>query len=464
MLGAQHNLGTALSRRGQLDWAITVLRGAIAGSPDQENSDGFTNLLFALYHHPDYDSKNLLQETQNWARRQRAFPRRQSAHRETRPDRRLRVGYLSPFFSLCADAHFILPLFTHHDRGQFEVFGYSAVSNRDQFTERMKSSCDHWSDIHRLGAEEAIELIRNHEIDILVNISAPADRCQMILASRSAPIQINWLAFASATTGLATVDYRISDPFVDPLKIGEPDCYSEETIHLPETAWCYDPLIDLLSEPLPVNPPPSLDCGSVTFGSLNRFSKINPAVIATWAEILRSVPGARLRMMAVAGTARQAVVGEFQRLGIERSRIAFIDRLSREEYLRQYHGIDIMLDTFPYSGHTTVFDSLWMGVPTVTCLGRTSVGRVAAGALQNLNLSDLIGPSPREYAQIAVRLASDPRRLQELRSTLRERMQASPLMDAPRFARHIEAAYRQIWRRRRENPTGSGSGSRLQTD
>jgi protein O-GlcNAc transferase len=265
----------------------------------------------------------------------------------------------------------------------------------------------------------------------------------MIVASRIALIQITWLTFASCTTGLETVDYRISDPYLDP---PEPT-FAEKTLYLPETAWCYDPLLD---SP-PVKPLPALTNGFITFGSLNRFSKINPIVVSAWSEILRSVPISRLHILAIPGNHRQWLLVQFQNLGIDPRRIEFIDRRSRLEYMQQYDRIDITLDPFPFSGHTTALDSLWMGVPVVTLSGRTSVGRAACSALHNLGLPELIAQTPQEYVSIAVRLSQDAAGLSKLRADLRPRMQKSALTDGSRFANEMQKLYRQICTERRIN-------------
>jgi len=452
---AHNNLGLVLAEQGRLDESIAACRSAIQLKPD--NSDNYVNLLYALYHHPDYDSRRILEETRQWmrkalpplARRQGAGAATSCPARDRTEDRRLKIGYLSPFFGTCADAHYIFPLLAHHDRKRFEVFCYTRATRDDELTDRMRPHCDHWLDIRRLGIAESAELIRGHGIDILVNMSRPADECLRIMANRLAPIQITWLTFASCTTGLETMDYRISDPYLDPAGTDEL-CYAEKTLRLPETAWCYDPLL----ESPPVNPLPALTggCGgkafrSITFGSLNRLSKINPSVVAAWAEILRAVPDSRLHILAGLGSHRQRLLDQFRELLVDPRRIEFIGKQSRIEYLKQYNRIDITLDTFPFSGHTTALDSLWMGVPVVTLSGRTCVGRVACSALHNLGLSELIGQTTKEYVSLAVRLSGDVANLAELRAGLRQRMQKSALTDAARFALQMEEAYHQVWRR-----------------
>ena len=451
---AYNNLGLVLAEQGRLDEAIAASRSAIQLKPD--NSDNYTNLLYALYHHPDYDPRRILEETRQWMRKalppqRKALPphaRQQGASAASysppphgTPQRRLKIGYLSPFFGVCADAHYIFPLLAHHDRKRFEIFCYTRATRDDELTDRMRTHCDHWLDIRRLDIAESAGLIRDHGLDVLVNVSRPADECLRLMADRLAPIQITWLTFASCTTGLETMDYRISDPYLDPVGMDEL-CYAEKTLRLPETAWCYDPLFD---SP-PVTPLPASANGFITFGSLNRLSKINPSVVSAWAEILRAVPDSRVHILAGLGSHRQRLLDQFRQLGVDSRRIEFIDKQSRFEYLKQYGRIDITLDTFPFSGHTTAFDSLWMGVPVVTLSGRTCVGRVACSALQNLGLPELIGRTTKEYVSLAVRLSKDVAMLAELRAGLRQRMQKSALTDAARFCLQMEQLYRQVWR------------------
>ena len=434
---AYNNLANVLAEQGRIDQAIAASRSAIRLKPD--NPDYYVNLLYALYHHPEYDSRRILEETRQWSRRQGGggathFPARD------RTRRRLKIGYLSPFFGMCADAHYILPLLAHHDRKQFEIFSYTRTIRDDELTARLRPHCQHWHDLRRLRVAESAELIRGHGIDILVNISRPADVCQRIMANRLAPIQITWLTFASCTTGLETMDWRISDPYLDPA--GSDECYAEKTLRLPRTAWCYDPLVD---SP-PVNPLPALAGGGLTFGSLNRLSKINPSVVAAWAQILRAVPNSRMLILAIPGSHRQRLLDQFHQGSVDAGRIEFIDRQSRIDYLKQYGRIDVTLDPFPFSGHTTTLDSLWMGVPVVTLSGGTCVGRASASALHNLGMAEWIAQTPSQYVSLAVQFSKDVEKLAQVRAGLRQRMRQSALTDASRFALHMEEAYRQVWR------------------
>jgi len=433
---AHNNLGLVLAEQGELDAAIEECRLALRIDPG--NPHGYVNLLYALYHHPDCGCEQLLAETRQWSRRI-GRTAEFSPPEGGEPARRLRVGYLSSLLNKSADAHFIVPLLANHERGTFEVFCFTCTPREDEITQRIHSLCEHWVDLRGLPPAQAAQVIRERKIDLLISIGPPADTCATIAATRCAPVQMTWLTFSSCTSGLDSMDYRISDPYLDPPGKKE-TFFSEKTVQLPRTAWCYDPLI----ESPPVAPLPAIASGFVTFGSLNRLSKINSRTILAWAEILLATPTSRLLILAPPGSHRQRVIDEFETLKIKADRIEFVDRRPRTEYLQQYQRIDISLDTFPFSGHTTALDSLWMGVPVVTLAGRTTVGRAACSALQNLQMPQLITQSQKEYVEIAVRLAGDIAALQEMRSGLRGRMRESPLMDTAGFARDMQQVYRRV--------------------
>jgi predicted O-linked N-acetylglucosamine transferase (SPINDLY family) len=218
--------------------------------------------------------------------------------------------------------------------------------------------------------------------------------------------------------------------------------YSEQTIRLPETYWCYG-----VAGPAPdPSPPPAATMGHVTFGCLNNFAKVSPPALDLWAQILQEVPRSRLIVHSHPGAHLDGVRKRFAGKGISPDRLEFPSQQPWPEYMRTYGRIDIAVDPFPWGGGITTCEALWMGVPVVSLAGRTAVGRGGASILANVGVPELVARTPQQYVQIAAALAGDLPRLGELRRTLRGRMQASPLMDAPRFARNIEAAYRQMWR------------------
>ena len=292
-----------------------------------------------------------------------------------------------------------------------------------------------------LSDDQAAEQIRTDRIDVLVDLTLHlADNRLLVFARKPAPVQVTFAGYPGST-GLHAIDYRLSDPYLDPSDIDE-SVYSERTIRLPDSFWCYDPLD---SREVPVNPLPALETGVVTFGCLNNFCKINAGILATWAQVLQQVKNSRLVLLADQGSHRQRTVEFLGRQGVSSDRVEFVCFRPRPQYMELYHRIDLGLDSFPYNGHTTSLDSLWMGVPVITLVGETPVSRAGWSQLSNLNLRELAATTATKFVQIAVDLASDWPRLSDLRRTLRSRMTQSPLMDAPKFARGIESAYRHMW-------------------
>jgi len=439
---AHSNLGKTLKDQGKLDEALACYRRAVDLRPGF--AEAHSNLLFLLHFVPTYNAAAIGEECRLWNERY-AEPLakliRPHANDST-SERHLRVGYVSPDFREHCQAFFTVPLLSSHDHQQIEIVCYSDVARPDGITERLRSYIDGWRDISGLGDDQVAELIREDQIDILVDLTMhmPAGR-PLLFARKPAPVQVCWLAYPG-TTGLSAIDYRLTDPYLDPPGLFD-RFYAEESLRLPDTFWCYDPLT---SEP-EVSRLPALKNGYVTFGNLNSFCKINAGVLELWAQVMKEVERSRLVLLAPEGSCRQWVREVLGQEGIGEERIELVGWQPRRQYLETYQRIDIMLDTLPYNGHTTSLDALWMGVPVVTIVGQTVVGRAGVSQLNNLGLPELIADGPDEFVRIAAELAGDLERLSQLRATLRQRMQKSPLMDRPRFARNIEAAYRSMWQR-----------------
>ena len=293
-----------------------------------------------------------------------------------------------------------------------------------------------------LSDEELAAAVHQDRIDMLVDLTMHmAHNRMLVFARKPAPVQVTYLAYCG-TTGLDTIDYRLTDPYLDPPGADE-QFYSEQSIRLPETYWCYRPAVD---SP-PVGPLPALAAGRLTFGCLNNFCKVTEPTLAAWCRLLRVLPDSRLLLHAARGSHRDRVRAILAEQGVSSDRLVFVDGVPILEYLRLYEQIDVALDPFPYGGGSTTCDALWMGVPVVSLAGKTAVGRSGLSILSNIGLPELIASDVDQYVRIAAELAADLPRLAALRATLRERMQKSPLMDAPRFARNVEAAYREMWRR-----------------
>lgn len=439
---AHNNLGNALKEQGRLDEAIASLRRATEFPSEVVNA--YSNLLYTLVFCPGYDAGAILEEHRRW-NRQLAEPlaRLIQPHSNDRsPDRRLRIGYVSPDFRNHAESFFTAPLLAAHDHQDFEIYCYSDVVQPDQITTRLRSYADVWRDITGLDNDRVAELVRQDRIDILVDLTMHMARNRLLVFARKpAPVQACWLAY-QGTTGLSTMDYRITDPHIDPPGLAD-HCYAEESIRLPDAFWCYDPLDGGPG----VGSLPAHESGHITFGCLNNFCKVNASVLKLWAQVLGAVERSRLLILAGEGSHRRHTVDVLESEGVPRDRVSFVGRLPRPKYLELYHGINIGLDTFPYAGQTTSLDAFWMGVPIVTIVGETAASRAGRSLLVNLGLPELIAETPEQFVSIAVGLARDLPRLSDLRATLRDRLRSSPLMDAPRFARNMEATYREMWRR-----------------
>jgi predicted O-linked N-acetylglucosamine transferase (SPINDLY family) len=322
-----------------------------------------------------------------------------------------------------------------------EIFCYSNVIRADALTEQFRRYADAWRGIEGLSDLQTVDLIRQDRIDILVDLTLHTGKNRLaVFACKPSPVQVTFAGYPGST-GLNTIDYRLTDPYLDPPGLND-QFYSESSIRLPDTFWCYEPLVTQLE----INPLPAQTDAHVTFGCLNSFCKVNEQVLRLWAQVVKTVDRSRLMILCPEGSHRQPLLDLLQGEGISPDRIELVVRCPRRQYLELYHRFDVGLDTFPYNGHTTSLDSFWMGVPVVTLVGQTVVGRAGLSQLTNLGLPELIAQTPEQYVQIATKLAGDLPRLAELRRTLRARMEASPLMDAPRFARSVEAAYRRMWR------------------
>jgi predicted O-linked N-acetylglucosamine transferase (SPINDLY family) len=439
---AHSNLGDTLKDQGKLDEAIACYRRALELNP--ELIDAHSNLLYALNFCAGCDARAIYEDHRRWNQRfaEPLAELIQPHSNERSADRRLRIGYVSPDFREHSVGRFLLPLLESHGHERFEIYCYASVRIPDATTDRCRAHADVWRNVLGFSDDQLASVICHDRIDILVDLTMHlANNRLLVFARKPAPVQVTYLAYAG-TTGLSTMDYRLTDPYLDPPGQYEP-VYCEGSIRLPETYWCYRPVV-----PTPaVNALPALQTGHITFGCLNNFCKVTEPTLTAWGELLRAIPDSTLLLHALSGAHRVGVRDIFSQHGISPERLVFADWAPMAEYLQLYHRIDVALDPFPYCGGTTTCDAIWMGVPVVSLAGQTAVGRGGLSILSNLGLADFVAYDSEQYVRIALDLANDLARLSRLRATLRDRMQDSPLMDARRFARNVEAAYRAMWQR-----------------
>jgi protein O-GlcNAc transferase len=442
---ARSNLGNALKDVGRLDEALAEHRRAVESAP--ASPEIRSNMILSLYYPAEADARAILDESRRWDQ-VHGEPLR--AHirplgNDPSPERPLRIGFVSADLRLHSVAFFLLPLLEAHDRENFNVTCYATNARVDGVTERLRACSDSWRVLVGLSDDAAAQRIRDDRIDILVDLSGhTAGNRLPVFARKPAPVQVTYLGIAG-TTGLSSIDYRLTDDYVDPR--GDESYCTEESVRLPDTAWCFAPV----SGSPDVASPPALDNGYVTFGSFNNIAKVTPQVLHLWARILQQVDASRLLLKSVVfrdPESSDRFLQVFADHGIEPDRIVLLpDEPDPMRHLQQHAALDVALDTFPFEGMTTTFLALWMGVPVVSLAGKNHMTRVGLSILSNAGLPGLAARNFDDYVRAAAGLAADLPALCALRATLRQQLQKSVLMDAGRFARNVETAYRAMWRR-----------------
>jgi len=434
-------LGNVYKDLGYMDLALDCYAKALGRRP----SDGDqSNFLYTLLYDPGHDHAEVAEEHKNWGRTYAdpLRPKDISFEYDPDPQRRLRIGYVSGHFWDHAAALFSLPMILAHDREKFELFFYNNSDSKDWATDAFRSAASQWHNITTVTDDEVARLIRNDRIDILIDLCGHIGGNRLLVfAKQPAPIQVTYLGYQHST-GMDVMDYRLTDSIADPP--GQTDSlYVEKLVRLNPSFFVYRPS----DYAPPVAPPPAESNGYVTFGCLNNPGKSGLAVIKLWAELLKAIPDSRMLLL---GPSRQdadpRVTRLFEAQGIESSRILFAGKCSRTDYLHVYDRIDIALDPFPFSGHTTTCDALWQGVPVVTLAGQTYAGRMTASTLTQAKFPQWIAQTPEEYLRIARGLACDIPSLASLRRNMRDHLASAPILDAKGFTRSLEAAYRKMWR------------------
>ena len=367
---AHVNLGNALRDLGKLYEAVANYRKALAIKPDY--AEAHSNLLFALNYGTEVTEVDFIEESRDWNRRHASVLAETLDHANDRsPDRRLRIGYVSPDMCRHSVSYFFEPLLAAHDPAAVEAFCYAEVAAPDATTWRLETLADHWRRTVGMNDAALAENIRADGIDILVDLAGhTAGNRLLVFARRPAPVQVSWLGYPN-TTGLKAMDYRLVDAVTDP-----EDEASETLVRLANGFLCY--------RPPDVAPPvaPSRPAGPPIFGSFNNITKVTASCIELWSRILTEVPEARLllksRQLADAAT-RELCRDRFAAQNVAPERLELLGPLaSLESHLGLYADVDVGLDPFPYNGTTTTCEALWMGVPVVTLRGGHHRGRVGA--------------------------------------------------------------------------------------
>jgi predicted O-linked N-acetylglucosamine transferase (SPINDLY family) len=435
---AYNNLGNMLCEQHQFAEAITHYHKAMEIKPDYLLA---SNMLFCANYHPDLSSEELYAYYCEYeAHFAKALYGEWRPHANDRdPQRRLKVGYVSPAFRNHSSRHFMQPLLAHHDHSQVEVYAYAQLIGVDEVTASYQGDANHWIPTNEMSDAALTERIRADGIDILVDVAGhTGDNRLLVFARKPAPVSLHWLDFGY-TTGLTAIDYYLTDaPTVPP---GAEAYFSEQPWRLPTPAYAYRPREGMGEE----GPLPASSKGHITFGTLTRAVRLNYKLVRAWSALLNAVPDAHLIINSsnFKSPAMQDQLAErFMAYGIARERLEIGYSSPPWDVLR---NIDIGLDCFPHNSGTTLFETLYMGIPFVTLANRPSVGCLGASILHGAGHPEWIAETEDEYIAKAVALAQDIPALVALRSQLRIQMQQSPLMDEVGFTRAVEQAYRQMW-------------------
>jgi predicted O-linked N-acetylglucosamine transferase (SPINDLY family) len=411
-----------------------------------EASFPWSGLLFSLHYAPEVTAAELAALHRRFGERFETPLRGhwQSHDNAPDPERPLRVGFVSGDFRRHPVGYFMVEVMEALDRAHYLPYLYANQGHEDDYTARFKACARVWREVKGMDDDALAAQIRADGIDILIDLSGhTAGERLMVFARKPAPVQVSYLGYPD-TTGLAAMDYLLGDRWM--LPVAEAHLRSEHGWWLPDTALCFMPP-DL---PVSVGPLPAVTNGHVTFGCLNKADKVNAQVLECWARILGAVPGSRLLLQSKHYGDPQFATqcrARLAALGIDASRVELVGRLSWREHMETYNRVDIALDPFPYNGTTTSVEGLWMGVPLLSLKGDRLVAHMGESILANAGLMEWIAADEDDYVARAVAFAADLQGLSALRAGLRERLLSSPLCDAPRFARHFEAALRGMWRR-----------------
>lgn len=438
--GASSALAIVRMEQGELDEGLKLMNSALAVEKDWQVH---SNLCLLVNYHPTMSGEEVLEVHRAWDRDYAKLSKDFKPHENDRsPDRKLRIGYVSPDFKSHAVSHFIEPILTSHDKESFQVFCYAHVAKPDPITHLLQTKSDGWRDIYGKSDDLVEKMIRDDRIDILVDLAGHTAHNRLTLFGRKpAPVQVSMIGYP-CTTGLSAMDYKIADPHCDPP--GAERFYSEKLHRLEGTFWCFRPLDDRE----PIGELPAKRSGRVTFGSVNNFAKVTPIVLDLWARIVAAVPNSRIHLQhsALASRVTRArVIGAFARHGVGEDRITMTGWASFADYVELLRSFDIALDPFPFNGGTTTCHLLFYGVPIVTLAGERQVSRMGVTMLRAVGLSELIADSIDDYHNKAVALAHDIPRLSNIRATVRSAMVNSPLCDAGRYTRQLEDGFRKMW-------------------
>ncbi|KPA15717.1 TPR repeat-containing protein [Candidatus Magnetomorum sp. HK-1] len=440
--GAHTNLSQAYRLIGRMPDAVNHIQKVIDVEPDSRVAN--SNLLLYLNYCPELSPKELFEYHKKWGQKFPPLPKKHLLYSNyPDPDRPLRIGFISPDFRGHSVGYFIEPALIHYRLKQLEVFCYAHVPMPDKTTQSIKKRVHTFRQIHKMDDSVLAHQIRSDGIDILVDLAGHTANSRVhVMALQPAPIQITYLGYPT-TTGLKQIDYRLTDIIVDPE--GESDeFHTEKLIRLTPHFFCFPPLGNLI----PVSPLPALEKKHICFGGFHNTSKISDKVILLWSNVLKQVPDSNMMLQAAAYDDPDIVryfQSCFENHGISKNRVKCVGTLPFDHYLRLHHHIDIMLDTFPWTGHTTSCHALWMGIPILTLKGNKHSSRIGQCLMNALDMPEWIADDHDSFVEKAHRFSQDFNKLNKIRAYLRNQILKAKISNKQTYAQSLENTFRNIW-------------------
>lgn len=441
--GIRTMLGSALIANNRVDEGLEVIRKAVEKTP--QDAQMFSNYLFNMHYKQNYDCEEIFNEHKKWAKcHADNVPQISNHTNDPNPERKLRIGYISPDFEVHPVGFLIRPIMEFHNRDNVEVFAYGNVPLDDAITRQIRNASDHYLGIYGYSKQKIVDTIINDKIDILIDLAGhTGENCLEVLACKPAPVQAAYLGYFD-TTGMDQVDYFLTDSHMSTPESQK--YHTEELMCFPQSCFCYN--LPETSLRFDIVECPALKNGYVTFGMYSNSAKINTATLRLWANIMSNLPTSRLEMIIDDGdneAIKNIYLGQFEAEGVSPERINLRSKSNYGDYLKAYNNVDIIFDTYPYCGGATTCDAFWMGVPVISLVGEHHFSRVGLSLLSAVGLDYFACKDEDEYVAKATVLASKPDALNKIRVQLRQRMMASDICNPQKQAKNMEDAYRKMW-------------------
>ena len=436
------DMGGILIKLNQRRRGLELMRKSARQLPD--NAAVFSNYLCQCHYAEELDCDQLYSEHRDWAKINADADYIKDHKNDPDPDRKLRIGYISPDYRVHPVGILMNPVFVEHDRDQFDVFAYSNIQQWEAFTDEIKRNVDTYRIVTGVSSRKVVDMIKADKIDILIDLAGHTSNNRLdVMAYKPAPVQVSYLGYFD-TTGMEQIDYFLTDCLMSPPESRK--YYTEELFYLPGTCLSFNNLMkwpDVADSPFRKN-------GYMTFGMYSNPVKINGKIARLWGQILEKTTNSRLKILLRGGKSRDVISIYLKLLkdsGVEIDRVDILGEKTLGEYMSAYNDVDIMLDTYPYNGGMTTCDAFWMGVPVVSLVGEHHFSRVGLSLLSAVGLEYFAAKTGAEYVAKACGLAGMPDALNKIRGSLRQRVSCSVLGNVQVQTRNIENAYRQMWRR-----------------